>query len=143
MYGVDARAPPADVRLAEFCLALPEDQCLWDGVSRRLIRRAMSAQLPEMVLTNRRRGLQAADWYARLYGVRDEVAQELARLERSDLARRYLDLGRMRRLLEHMPAAPTAWMAPADNGTLLRDYYRVLQYGIMVGRFLCWFEAGG
>ena len=41
-----------------------------------------------------------------------------------------------------MPAAPTAWMAPADNGTLLRDYYRVLQYGIMVGRFLCWFEAG-
>ena len=137
MYGVDARTPPADVRLAEFCLALPEDQFQWDGVSRRLIRRAMSGQLPAQVLTNRRRGLQAADWYARLYGARDELAQELTRLERSDLARQYLDLSRMRRLFEHMPASST------DHASLLRDYYRVLQGGIMVGRFLCWFEAGG
>jgi asparagine synthase (glutamine-hydrolysing) len=136
MYGVDPRTPPADVRLAEFCLALPEDQFLRDGVSRRLIRRAMSARLPEMVLSNQRRGLQAADWHARLYGARDELARELTRLERSELARQYLDLGRMRRLFEQMRAAPT------DDVTLVRDYYRVLQYGVMVGRFLCWFEAG-
>jgi asparagine synthase (glutamine-hydrolysing) len=136
-YGVDLRTPPADVRLAEFCLALPEDQFQRDGVSRRLVRRAMAAQLPAEVVDNSLRGQQASDWYARLYGARDELAAELTRLERSDLAREYLDLSRMRRLYEQMPAAPADW------GTIMRDYYRVLQHGVMVGRFLCWFEAGG
>jgi asparagine synthase (glutamine-hydrolysing) len=136
MYGVDMRTPPADVRLAEFCLALPEDQYRREGETRRLIRRAMISHLPESVLANRLRGVQAADWFERLAGQRDRIAQELGRMEQGDLARRILDLGRMRLLFERMP------VTVSNQDDFLRDYQWVFQQGLMVGRFLCWFEAG-
>ena len=116
MYGVDMRSPTADVRLTEFCLALPEDQYMRNGQPRSLIRRAMVGQLPPLVLENRRRGLQAADWFERLLGARAQVGAELARMERSELARRVLDLDRLRQLHERLPT--NAGEAPsADRGT--------------------------
>jgi asparagine synthase (glutamine-hydrolysing) len=137
MYGVDMRTPTADVRLAEFCLALPEDQYRRNGESRSLIRRAMAAHLPEMVLANRLRGMQAADWFERLTGQRDRIAQVLGRMEQGDLARRILDLGRIRLLFERMP------VAASNQDDFFRDYQWVFQQGLMVGSFLCWFEDGG
>jgi asparagine synthase (glutamine-hydrolysing) len=134
MYGVDMRSPTADVRLAEFCLALPEEQFRRNGESRSLIRRAMAGVLPPVVLNNRRRGMQAADWFDRLAGAHALVGGELARLEKSELAQRVLDLSRMRQLYERLPAGVSA---PADDG-----YQAVLERGLMVGRWLTWFEAG-
>jgi hypothetical protein len=59
------------------------------------------------------------------------------RLERSELARRVLDLGRMRRLAEQLASA-------GDRPSHDRNEYElVLQGGLMVGRYLRWFEAGG
>ena len=136
MYGVDMRSPTADVRLTEFCLALPEDQYMRNGQPRSLIRRAMVGQLPPLVLENRRRGLQAADWFERLLGARAQVGAELARMERSELARRVLDLDRLRQLHERLPT--NAGEAPSAD----RTYQWTLQGGLMVGAFLCWFEAG-
>lgn len=137
MFGVDSRTPPADVRLVEFCLSLPEDQYLRNGESRRFLRRTMTTYLPEMVLTNHRRGLQAADWFHRLSCGRDKVAAALNLLEQSVLSRQYLDLRRMRDLFDRMP---TEGSAKAKN--LIDDYYWVLQHGLMMGKFLCWFEKG-
>jgi len=134
MFGVDMRSPTADVRLAEFCLALPEEQHWRAGESRALVRRAMAGQLPPAVLANRERGLQAADWFERLLGAQDQVGAELARLERSDLAQRVLDLPKMRRLFEHLPTSS------ANNLADYLAYQWVLQTGLMVGAFLCWFE---
>ena len=96
MFGIDMRSPTADVRLAEFCLALPEDQFWRDGESRRLVRRAMAGRLPPAVLENNRRGMQAADWFERLLAARAQVAAELARIERSEAAQSVLDLPRLR-----------------------------------------------
>ncbi len=136
-YGVDLRSPTADVRIAEFCLALPEEQFLLDGVPRSLIRRAMAGRLPPIIVENRQRGLQAADWFERSTGVRGRIAEELTRLEKSDLARRVLDLERMRGLVER-------WPAPGDPAeSPMVDYNCVLERGLMAGRFLLWFEAGG
>lgn len=136
MYGVDMRTPPADVRLAEFCLALPEDQYLRDGESRRLIRRAMANYLPANVLANRQRGLQAADWFERLIGARTQIAGTLAQMEHCDLAQRVLDLKRMRQMFEQMP------MGEVKDFETIEQYRFVFEPGLMVGRFLCWFEAG-
>lgn len=138
MFGLDMRTPPADVRLAEFCLRLPEDQYLRNGEARRLIRRAMTGQLPAAVLANHRRGLQAADWYERLIGARVQVAETLTQLEHSDLARRILDLKRLRRMFEEMPP-----LDQVKNFTEIGPYRLVFEPGLMLGRFLCWFEAGG
>ncbi len=136
-FGIDLRSPTADVRIAEFCLALPEDQFLFDGVPRSLIRRAMAGRLPSMVLENRLRGLQAADWFERSTSVRGQIAVELERLERSELAQRVLDLERMRLLVERWPTAG----GPVES--LMVDYRYVLARGLMAGSFLLWFEAGG
>jgi asparagine synthase (glutamine-hydrolysing) len=136
MYGVDMRTPPADVRIAEFCLALPEEQYLWNGTSRRLIRRAMVDRLPPVVVENRKRGLQAADWFDRLRGARAQVASELVRIEQSALASRVVDTKHMRQMFEKMPSGETADFAA------IAPYRFVFEPGLMVGRFLCWFESG-
>lgn len=136
-FGVDLRSPLADLRIAGFCLALPEDQCLCKGEPRSLVRRAMAGRLPAGVLTNRKRGLQAADWFERLTAARGQIASELKRLERCESAQRVLDLSRMRRLVEHWPQA--SW----DRAPVVNEYGLCLQQGLMVGRFLRWFEAGG
>jgi asparagine synthase (glutamine-hydrolysing) len=136
-FGVDMRSPTADVRLAEFCLALPETQFWRDGEARRLVRRAFAGRLPPAVLRNRQRGMQAADWFERLVGAKAQVNAELARLEQSDLARRVLDLPRMRQSFDRLPSSASGTLA--DTIT----YQHVLQRGLMVGAFLCWFEVGG
>ena len=106
------------------------------GEARSLIRRAMVGALPPMVLANRKRGVQAADWFERLVGARALVGVELDRLERSALAQRVLDLKRMRRLYDRLPTGDVAG-APVNY-----EYRWVLENGLMVGRFLCWFEEG-
>ena len=137
MFHVDCRSPLADMRIARFCLALPEDQYLRDGEPRRLVRRVMTGRLPPQVLANRKRGLQAADWFERLSGVRPEIGAELDRLEQSDLARRMLDLARMRRLVKQWPQ--DGW----SKNQVMNEYGLLLERGLMVGRFLRWFEQGG
>lgn len=134
MFGVDSRSPLGDVRLAEFCLTLPEEQFLRDGEPRSLVRRVMSDRLPRQVLSNRRRGLQAADWFERSTAARGEIAAELERMDRCDLARRALDLPRMRRLVEHWPTG--GW----GQDRVRVPYQNMLERGVTVGRFLRWVD---
>jgi asparagine synthase (glutamine-hydrolysing) len=137
MHSVDLRTPPADRRIAEFCLALPEEQFMHDGESRSLIRRAMAGLLPLEVISNRLRGLQAADWFERLTRIRSELPAELDRLDRCDLARRTLDLARMRRLVKYWPRGT------CGSNPNVFEYQVILERGLMAGRFLRWFESGG
>jgi len=133
---VQVRDPTADVRLVEFCLSLPEDQYLRDGVSRRLIRRAMADRLPVEVLHNRQRGLQAADWLESLSTARPRIAEEFDKLERSALASHAIDLARMHRLVDQMERVRSS------QYRTFSDYRGVLQLGLTVGRFITWVEAG-
>ncbi len=136
LFGVAEREPACDVRLVEFCLALPEEQYQHDGQTRRLIRRVMDKRLPAAVLENRQRGLQAADWFERLDGAQARILDELTRIEQSDLARRALDLARLRRLVEQMPHTGR------DARQLFADYRGVLELGLMTGCFIRWVETG-
>jgi len=134
MFGVDTRDPTVDVRIVEFCLSIPEEQCLRAGTSRWLIRRAMQDRLPSEVLWNKKRGLQAADWFERLYAAQGQVLHELERIERSDLGSRAIDLARLHHLVEQLPK-------PGSNGKeLMQNYRMVLEIGLMTGRFIRWFE---
>lgn len=135
LYGVSGRGPTSDVRLVDFCLSLPEEQYQRDGQVRWLIRRAMAHRLPKEVAENRKRGLQAADWYERLVGNRTKILEELDRIGQSDLARRALDLDRLRRLVEQMPSAD------GMTDQLFADYRGVLELGLMTGCFIRWVES--
>jgi hypothetical protein len=79
--------------------------------------------------------LQAADWFERLNGAQPRILDELTRLEQSDLARRALDLARLRQLMEQMP------QVGGDADQMMADYRGVLEFGLMTGCFLRWFEA--
>ncbi len=133
--GLEIRDPTADVRLAEFCLSLPENQFCRDGRRRWLIRRAMADRLPAGILDNRRRGLQVADWHAQLMRHRPRLLSELARIAESDLARRAIDLARLQHLIDALPEVDPG------NPRALTDYRGVLEHGLEVGRFILWAES--
>src|SRR5262249_54305075 len=127
---IDYRDPTADVRLLEFCLAVPMEQFLRDGTPRALARRALADRLPKQVLEQTRTGLQVADWHEDLTAARDGVVDELDRLEACPAAAATLDLPRLRRLMENWPSG--GW-----EGTEVEMRYRyTLLRAIAVGHFL-------
>ncbi len=103
LTGVEVRDPTADLDVISYCFGVPPEQYLAEGTDRSLIRRAMWGLLPEVVLTNRLHGLQAADWHEKLEGRRGEFAREIAALSQSPLARRAIDLPRLERAVKNWP----------------------------------------
>lgn len=136
-YNVESRDPTGDVRIVEFCLSLPESQFQREGERRCMVRRAMANRLPAEVIGNQKRGLQAADWFERMTGAHETIENELSRLEESPLARRAIDLSRLRLLVQRMPQA--------DPGALrtITEYRGALEFGLITGRYIRWFEAAG
>ncbi len=129
-WQIDYRDPTADVRLLEFCLAVPTEQYLRDGVHKSLGRRALADRLPKLVLDEPRKGLQAADWHEGLTAVRDRVADELGRLDACAPAAKALDLPRLRRLVENWPAG--GW----ERDEVMVPYRLALLRAISSGHFL-------
>jgi len=135
MYGVEVRIPVADIDLVEYCFGVPDEQYLAEGIDRSLVRRAMWGLLPPVVLTNRRMGLQAADWYEKTAAQQERLRAEIGDIAASPLARRALDLDRLRRALDSWPAS--GWHTrPVDD-----EYHLALTRGVSVGRFLRWADA--
>ena len=127
-YNLDVRDPTQDVRLVEFCLRLPNNQFCRRGVSRRLIRRAMTGYMPQEVLYYCRKGLQAADHGCRVVEQHEDIRAALDRLELSSLARECLDLRQMRGVL-------TALQSKIDASTTAQCE-TILLRGLGVGLFL-------
>jgi asparagine synthase (glutamine-hydrolysing) len=129
-WSVDPRDPLADKRLVEYCLSVPTDEYLFNGVPRALARRAFADRLPAVVLNERKRGLQGADWYEGLTGARTAVGAELDRLACCAPAAQLLDIDKMKRLVENWPTS--GW--ERDD---VEDAYRLaLLRGIAAGHFL-------
>jgi asparagine synthase (glutamine-hydrolysing) len=135
LTGVEVRDPTADLDVISYCFGVPPEQYLAEGTDRSLIRRAMWGLLPEIVLTNRLHGLQAADWHERLEGRRGEFAREIAALSQSPLARRAIDFARLERAVKNWPSA--GWHTPET----FVEYNLAFMRGVAGGRFLRWFES--
>jgi asparagine synthase (glutamine-hydrolysing) len=127
----DYRDPTADVRLLEFCFAVPMEQFLRDGMPRALARRALADRLPKQVLEQTRSGFQVADWHEDLTAARDDVIDELDRLEACPAAAAALDLPRLRRLAKNWPS--DGW---EQEGKVHIHYRYALLDAIAVGHFL-------
>ena len=127
---IDYRDPTADVRLLEFCFSVPTEQYLRDGIPRALARRALADRLPKQVLEETRSGLQIADWHEDLRIARNEIEDELDRLDACPAASAALDLPRLRRLTENWPNY--GW----ERSKVLVHYRYALLRAIGVGHFL-------
>jgi asparagine synthase (glutamine-hydrolysing) len=123
--GMHVLDPTLDKRVMEFCLAIPDDQYLKDGTDRRLVRRAFAGQLPDEVLRNPRKGLQSADIVSRIQHFHQEVETALSDLEHLALARKYLDLRKMRDVVRSLDGPTTPSLAFISRAILMR--------GLMIG----------
>jgi asparagine synthase (glutamine-hydrolysing) len=79
-FGIEVRDPTGDQRLVEFCLGVPHEQFIWQGVPRSLLVRATKDLVPSTFHENTVRGRQAADVVLRLLADRDRVETELVAL---------------------------------------------------------------
>ncbi|WP_407270165.1 asparagine synthase-related protein [Radiobacillus sp. PE A8.2] len=108
-YGVWNRDPSNDLRVVQFCLALPEDQFVQDGFGRALIRRATEGYLPDNVRLNQRtRGMQSADWMDRMILDKEVFIDELKQLVKDPIFCEYIDNKSMTLAIEQLEAGPKA-----------------------------------
>lgn len=136
IFGFERRDPHADRRLLEFLLAVPEPMYRRQGVSRSFARAVLADRLPREILEERRSGRQGVAWFHRLSARRQDIADELERLDASPLARRLIDVQRLKRLM-------ASWPSDADDAEEHRHEYRLLlNRGVHVGRFIRWVEGG-
>jgi asparagine synthase (glutamine-hydrolysing) len=135
LTGVEVRDPTADLEVVTYCLGVPPEQYLAEGIDRSLIRRAMWSLLPETVLTNRLSGLQAPDWYEQLACHREQLMCEVAEFSKSALVQRMIDVPRLERALKNWPAG--GW----HKTKVFQEYGLALPRAVAGARFLRWFEA--
>jgi asparagine synthase (glutamine-hydrolysing) len=73
-------SPLLDVRLNEFCLALPPNQQIRDGWDRRLVRETLRGLVPDSVRLRTSRGLPQPDFQAQFAAAREDLHREFLRL---------------------------------------------------------------
>jgi asparagine synthase (glutamine-hydrolysing) len=113
-WGIDKRDATADRRLIEFCLSLPLDMLLKNGVRRPLARAALADRLPAEVLAERRKGYQSADWHVALTRDREKVRAMVERLAAEPSAASLIDVEHLRRLVREWPSG--GWSDPRIMG---------------------------
>ncbi|WP_419876417.1 lasso peptide isopeptide bond-forming cyclase [Candidatus Pristimantibacillus sp. PTI5] len=126
------RDPSNDLRVIQFCLSLPEDQYVQNGMDRALIRRATEKLLPDQVRLNQRiRGVQGADWVHRIIPHWRSFTSELEELSKDTIFMEFVDGNVVRTALASInkktPARPEYAMDPN---------YRLLMRSLIVRRFL-------
>jgi asparagine synthase (glutamine-hydrolysing) len=126
-WGIDERDPLADRRLIEFCLSLPHDQLLKNGVTRPLARAALADRLPSS-LQGAPRGLQGAGWYESLK--RDEMAAHVARIGDCSLSSSILDVDRLQHMIDHWPQG--SW----NDHLVVQEYRQGLAMAVAAGHFI-------
>lgn len=124
LHGVALRDPTAYRPLFEFCMGIPDDQFLRGGQRRWLARRMLHGMVPDMVLNERRTGLQSADWPLRMERQRAELLAELDQLALDPAMARRFNLATLREPLERGPLAMR--MNSADAARLGNGLVRAL-----------------
>jgi asparagine synthase (glutamine-hydrolysing) len=136
LSGLPSRDPTSYRPLLEFCFGIPDDQYWRNGTRRWLARRMFAGKVPDMVLNERRRGAQAADWHLRLGRQRESLAAELDRLATDPAMAHRLDLPRLRTLLDRWPAE-----TPIEDAELAKGLHLALTRGITTARYIRYVEG--
>lgn len=84
--------PTRDIRIIEHCLAIPNQFFFNEkGENKQVIRKMMTGRLPDMVLQEKRKGLQASDIFLRLTAEADRVLEYYHSFEKNPTFRYFID----------------------------------------------------
>ncbi len=128
-YAVRERDPTCDPRVVRFCLSVPVEQYVQNGMDRALVRRATERYLPEFVRFNQRvRGVQGADWIHRMLPSWSAVADELHRLCRDPRSSQFLNVEQIRTSLSKIGNPPQPERAFDRDAKLLMQSLIVYRF---------------
>ncbi|WP_164667424.1 asparagine synthase-related protein [Virgibacillus doumboii] len=136
-YGLLMRDPTNDIRVINYCMAIPLDQFINSGMNRALIRKATKGYLPDEVRLNQTKyGLQAADWVHRMIPCWTDLIKEAKQLVKDKDMAQYLNMGTVKNALSKAMEVPKGDFTPNPD-------LRVLMRSIIVYRFLQSFDLEG
>lgn len=106
-YGMVRRDPTRDKRVIEFCMSLPAEQFVRDGIERSLIRRSMKGILPDLIRMNlKERGRQSADWVQRLQQDWVSIREEFIKAITDNRIKSVADTYSLKEMLSRMNELP-------------------------------------
>jgi asparagine synthase (glutamine-hydrolysing) len=136
-YAVWKRDPTNDLRVIRFCLSLPEEQYVQNGLDRALIRRATENYLPDSIRLNQRiRGVQGADWVHRMIPKWNQFTEEISQLCSDQEAKMYLNP----EVLEKAHSIIQEGIPHPENAT--NPYFKILMRSLIVYKFIKTFTEG-
>ena len=118
-FDLDHRDPSADRRLLVFRAGIPDGQFLRNGQTRWLLRRAMEGMLPQELMSQSGRALQAAEWFDAARKAAREIAEEVELMGADPLLAGLYDIEYLRRLMMVWPSTP-------KNGQEAQHYRRLI-----------------
>ncbi|RKQ33473.1 asparagine synthase-related protein [Oceanobacillus halophilus] len=135
-YGLLLRDPTNDIRVINYCMSLPIDQFINNGLDRALIRQATEGYLPNKVRLNQKyHGIQGMDWVHRMIPCWTDFTKEVKQLLLDKDVKQYFNLESIRYALSKAEV-PKVEFAPTPE-------LKVLMRSIIVYRFLHSFNIKG
>ncbi|EDX69479.1 lasso peptide isopeptide bond-forming cyclase [Bacillus cereus] len=129
-YSLWDRDPTNDLRVVQFCLAVPEEQYVQNGVDRALIRRATKNYLPDKVRLNQlTRGVQGSDGVYRMTHQWSGFIEELEQLSKDPIISEFLDIEVIRTAISKIKEEPHPEYAFDLD-------FRILMRSLIVYRFM-------
>ncbi|HZH58298.1 MAG TPA: asparagine synthase-related protein [Metabacillus sp.] len=129
------RDPTNDLRVINFCISVPEDQYVQNGLDRSLIRRSTKNYLPDNIRLNQRsRGIQGADGIHRMKQSWESFINELYLLSNDSTMSKFININVFRDSLEKVKNDP--------KPELIYDFeFKILMRSLILYRFLKKFEG--
>ena len=136
-HGLDSRDPCGDRRLVEFCLALPDEYFLRDGIERRFARLGMKHLIPDSIAMDPTRGRQDVDWAYRMKQDAAAITQALQQLTTDPEMADIFDVAAMQKQWHRFDQidwryAPLTEVIQTTQG---------LMGSLAVGQYIRWFEG--
>ncbi|PEO69966.1 asparagine synthetase B [Bacillus wiedmannii] len=136
-YALWDRDPTNDLRIIQFCLSVPEEQYVQNGLDRSLIRRATKNFLPDKVRLNQRvRGVQGADGVYRMTPFWNEFIEEVQELSVDPIISEFLNVEVIKKAISKICKEPRPEYAfDLDFRILMRSliFYRFIKKFNMKG----------
>ncbi|WLR42772.1 asparagine synthase-related protein [Bacillus carboniphilus] len=131
VYGLWKRDPTNDLRVIKFCLSVPEDQYVGDGLDRKLIREATKGYLPDEVRLNQKvRGVQGVDWIDRIGEKWSLITKEMNQLLEDEQLFHYIDKTVLENIIKVVRDQGFDPKRAGDGN------YKSLMHAIIIQRFL-------